>query len=276
MYEITRIPLDRIHPNPFQTRSAIHKDHIDRLAASIYEQGLLQVPQAREKPRAPGQYQLVFGHSRLAAFQLLHQRHPDDERWARLPLIIVQLNDQLMFESCIAENASREDISPIARARALQTYIRMFDASQTEVGKLFGLSQGAVSNLIRLLSLPDQVIEIVDRRILSERLARALLEVTPAEAISIAVSATKHDEGHRASYVNERIRKIKARVRKEQLAAMPSAIEGDSDKPLLGPDACPHCWQVPRSYVRGREGWRCGACGGAVKVAVGLKLSTPT
>jgi ParB family transcriptional regulator, chromosome partitioning protein len=268
MYEIVHVSLDRIHPNPFQTRSATRPEHVEKLAASILSLGLLEPPQAREMTRQPSHYQLVFGHTRFAAFELLHKRHPNDVRFAKLPLLPVRLDDQQMFESSISENLAREDISPIARARALQTYIRMFNATQTACGKLFSLSQGAVSNLIRLLNLPDAVIEIVDHGVLSERQARALLELQPHEAISVAQGATRREDGHRPAYVAERIRKIKARKRREDMGLPGTQPGHPSDTPLLAPEACPCCWKVPRNYVRGREGWRCGECSGAVKVSV--------
>lgn len=251
------MPLDCIQPNPFQARTAQRPEHIERLADSILTDGLLEPPQARQSPDERGRYQLVFGHTRFAAYRLLRQRHPRDERFARMPLIAVALDDRRMFERGIAENLAREDISPIARARALKAYTERFGATQAESGKLFGLSQGGVSNLIRLLSLPPEVVEIVDCGGISERQARSLLDAPPAEALAIARAAVARHEDKRPSFIAERLRKLRA----PRVAHTPAEV-------TLSPDACPGCWRVPRSYTRDREGWRCGDCGARVKVSV--------
>lgn len=269
MVEIVEVSLDCIHPNPFQTRKVKNPEHVERLAASIEQIGLQEPPQARAMPLKPGHYELVFGHTRFAAFQLLHRRHPNDPRFARMPLYKVRLSDRQMFEGGVTENIDRQDISCIERALALKTYIEKFNATQKDCGRLFGLSQGAVSNLLRLLRLPQPVVEIVQQGILPERSARMLVNLPPEDAIRIAKAAAQRDEDVRSAYV-ERC----ARESRGMSAGAPANEQvtrrRNADDATLASDACPCCWKRPKSYVRvGRE-WRCGECDGVVQVMAAL------
>ena len=283
MLEPLEVPLDHIHPNPFQARRAIRPEHVERLAASIESLGLQQPPQARPKPGMPGHYELVFGHTRFAAFRLLHQRQPDDSRWVRMPLFQVALDDRGMFEAGMSENLDREDLTCIDQAQALKTYIERFNATQRECGRLFGLTQGAVSNLLRLLRLPPEVIEIVQRGVIAERSARLLVMLEPDEAIRIARGAARRPEEARSDYVARSAREARARMRYQ---AGQKKAAGDDDllrisgargrrlvtaeRSSLAPGACPHCWRVPKRYAREGMEWLCGECGRPVRVSVTL------
>ena len=284
MLEPLEVPLDYIHPNPFQARRAIRPEHVERMANSIESLGLQQPPQARPKLGAPGHYELVFGHTRFAAFRLLLQRHPDDLRWARMPLFRVALDDRGMFEAGMSENLDREDITCIDRAQALKTYIERFNATQRECGRLFGLTQGAVSNLLRLLRLPREVIEIVQRGVIAERSARLLVMLEPDEAIRIARGAARRSEDARSDYVVRSARDARARMR-YQAGQKTTVDDSDllrnssargrrrlvtTDRSSLAPGACPHCWRVPKYYAREGTVWLCGECGRPVQVSVTL------
>jgi ParB family chromosome partitioning protein len=270
MVEIVEVTLDCIHPNPFQTRKVNNREHVERLAASIAQIGLQEPPQARAMPLKPGHYELVFGHTRFAAFQLLHKRHPNEPRFARMPLYKVRLSDRQMFEGGVTENIDRQDISCIERALALKLYIEKFNATQKDCGRLFGLSQGAVSNLLRLLRLPQPVIEIVQHGILPERSARMLVNVNPDDAIRIAKAAAQRDEDVRSAYVERCARESRG------LAESPSANGNatmkriNAGEVMLGSDACPCCWKRPKSYVRVGQVWRCGECDGVVQLNIVL------
>lgn len=167
-----QIPLDRIDPNPFQPRTAEDPEHIAQLAASILETGgLLQVPLAR--PAGDGRYQLTFGHSRLAALKkLLADGY---KSFATMPLDIRTLSDQQMFELAVRENNDRRDLSPVEAARAMRTYREQFGKSSREIGELFGLSESAVRNKLRLLDLPEGAQAQLAGGEISEGTARKLL-----------------------------------------------------------------------------------------------------
>lgn len=277
MVEIVEVSLDCIHPNPFQTRKVNNREHVERLAASIAQIGLQEPPQARAMPAKPGHYELVFGHTRFAAFQLLHKRHLDEPRFARMPLYKVRLSDRQMFEGGVTENIDRQDISCIERALALKMYIEKFNATQKDCGRLFGLSQGAVSNLLRLLRLPQPVIEIVQHGVLPERSARMLVNVAPEDAIRIAKAAAQRDEDVRSAYVERCARESRGLGNGHLSNGHAPRKRMPNDEATLASDACPCCWKRPKSYLRVGRVWRCGECDGVVQVGVllaALELQT--
>ncbi|NJM41166.1 MAG: ParB/RepB/Spo0J family partition protein [Anaerolineae bacterium] len=283
MFKILEVALDCIGPNPYQQRTVVNPKHVENLAISIASEGLQQPPQAREKPGSPGHYQLVFGHNRFAAYQKLRSEHPDNSVYTKMPLLLVTLDERQMFEGGVTENLQREDISPIAKARALKLYIEKFNASQRECGTLFGISQGAVSNLIRLLSLPNEVIDIADTRVLSERVTRRLVGLPDEVALKIARGAAKHDEDARPEYVNRCLREVKALTQSTSEARdrgcknkshNGQARSNGIDQPLLEPEACPCCYKTPKTYVRDGRQWRCGQCQSVVQLSVLMHQSS--
>lgn len=200
MTALEYIPLDHIRPNPWQTRLAEDADHVAELADSIAKDGLLQIPLGRRlSSPAQGEGQgveLAFGHSRYAAYRFLHEafgpagNNTRGNDFAAFPIEIRDLTDRQMAEHAITENAHRKDLSAIEKARAIQHYQRDFGASQAEVGRLFNIqSQGGVSNLLKLLRLPEKVQRLIIDRSLPERLARQLVpfcHAFPADVLRIA------------------------------------------------------------------------------------------
>jgi ParB family chromosome partitioning protein len=176
---VERFPLDQIAPNPFQTRQAEDPADVARLAESIAQVGLLQIPVGR-RDKDKGVVQLAFGHTRLAAFKALTQEahaDPKTERWDydQMPVDVRALTDLAMFELAIRENVDRKDLTPIEEARAMATYRDQFSKTSDDIGELFGLSGSAVRNKMRLLELPASVQERVQAGEIQEGAARRLL-----------------------------------------------------------------------------------------------------
>lgn len=196
------IDIKLIKPNPYQSRSSMDPAKLQELAESITANGLLQPPQARA---VNGHYQLVFGHRRFAAYQIAK---PKD----KFPLEVVEATDREMFDKAIAENDEREPLNPVERARALQAYIETFKVTQAEAGKVFHLStQGAVSNVLRLLKLSEPVQAYVVSEKLPERLARQLIaidSVFPQEAAKIAKSVAEADPDEKQDKLDSQIDKL--------------------------------------------------------------------
>jgi ParB/RepB/Spo0J family partition protein len=170
---VQHFPLAQIDPNPFQTRAGEDPAHIKQLALSIIYQGLLQIPIGRQVGE---RVQLAFGHSRLAAYRWIVDVQPTSNvegDFSTFPVAIRELNDQEMFVLAVRENNDRKDISPIEQARAMLTYREHFGKTSTEIGALFGLSDSAVRNKIRLLSLPEDVQAQAGQ--ISERVLREIL-----------------------------------------------------------------------------------------------------
>jgi len=187
---IQQIDPNLIDPNPYQPRQSMDGEQLQRLADDIRERGLLQPPAARPHPDQPERYQLAFGHRRHAAWKIAFPGQP-------ISVEITDLTNRQMFEYSIVENDDRQDLTSIERARGLQTYIQEFKVTQADAGKLFGLaSQGAVSNLLRLLQLPEQAQALVNSGDVPERLARQLVplaKIAPDKVGHIAHAIAKAD-----------------------------------------------------------------------------------
>jgi ParB/RepB/Spo0J family partition protein len=165
---IKRFPLDKIDPNPWQPRQSEDKVHIEQLAMSIKSDGLMQIPSGRE---AGERVQLAFGHSRLAAFRYLRDGlkalvSDAVTEWDEMPVNIVDLNDEQMFQQAIAENVKRKDLNPVETARAMQRYADDFHKNSAEIGELFGVSDATVRGTVRLLDLPKKAqVALAENRI---------------------------------------------------------------------------------------------------------------
>ena len=188
MTSLMLVPLFRILPNPFQTRDGEDPEHVKNLALSIAEQGMLQIPSARIAPGQQGKdaakepmVQLVFGHSRLAAYQFLTDS--GNEGFQRLPLNIVEMTDEQMFQAAVAENRERKDLTPIEEAKAMLTYKDQFKKNSEEIGRLFHLSDSAVRNKMRLLDLPAEVQSLVGKTLTEGAAREALVFMDLPEAV---------------------------------------------------------------------------------------------
>lgn len=180
---VQEFELDQIQPNPYQTRKSEDAEHIKNLAESILAQGLLQIPTARQLDS--GEVELAFGHSRLAAFKLL--RDAGSVGFEKMPLNLVLFDNLQMFEAAVAENNARKDLTPIEEAEAMKVYRDQFKKKSAEIGKLFGLSDSAVRNKMRLLELPEEIKQVVGAS-LTEGAAR---EVLAAFDLPVAVREKK-------------------------------------------------------------------------------------
>lgn len=208
-----------IDSNPYQPRADMNGEPLQRLAEDIKEHGLLQKPAARPMP--DGRYQLAFGHRRLAAWQIAFPGEP-------IPVDVDAMDDKQMFTAAIVENEQREALSAIEKARAMQAYIDAFKVTQLEAGKLFNLtSQGAVSNLLRLLKLPDPIQQLVIDGELPERFARAVLPlsiVRPGDAGKIAKTIANAPEERREDAFKSSMWTV---MRGEDVKSLHSAPWGD-------------------------------------------------
>ena len=170
--DLREIPTELIEPNPRQPRETVDEDELGGLAASISERGVIQPVIVVEK--TDGNYELIAGERRWRAAikaglkqipALVHEGKDDSESNAR---------DSL--ELAMIENMVREDLNPIEEARACAALVDELGIKVEEVGRKVGRSRSAVSNMIRLLELPDEVIEAVRDGRLSEGHGRAILQ----------------------------------------------------------------------------------------------------
>jgi ParB family chromosome partitioning protein len=166
--ELRRIPVELMVPNPDQPRQSFDDEGLVALAESIKLRGVLQPVLVRPVPG--GTYELIAGERRWRAAQLAELE--------TLPAIIRYHDDAGSLELALVENMVREDLNPVEQARACAALTEELGLTREEVGARVGRSRVSVSNLIRLLDLPDPALRAIERGDLTEGHGRALLLTT--------------------------------------------------------------------------------------------------
>ena len=172
------VSVERITPNPAQPRRVFEQDALASLAGSIESQGVLQPVLVR--PSGPGEYEIVAGERRWRAAKLAGM--------ATVPVVITERTDAESLEAALVENMAREDLNPVEEARAVAGLVEELGLTREDVGRRIGRSRVAVSNLVRLLDLPSDVLTLLEERKLTEGHGRALL------------SAPDHDDRRRLAH----------------------------------------------------------------------------
>ena len=204
--ELRELPLELIAPSPTQPRRHFDEQALQALAGSLGERGVLQPVLVRPKPG--GSFELVAGERRWRAAQIAGLES--------IPALVRPRDDAEAIELALIENMAREDLNPIEEARACAALVEELGLTREEVGRRVGRSRVAVSNLTRLLDLPDEVIELLEQGALSEGHGRALLLAEDhAARTRLARSAAQHGWS---------VRTVEAHARKENGA-------GDSASP---------------------------------------------
>lgn len=165
-----RVPIAEIRPNPRQPRRFFAEDRIAELAESIRHQGILQPLVVRRVERG---YELIIGERRFRAAQ----RAGLD----RVPVVVKEVTDAESLEMALVENIQREELTPIEEALAYRQLMEEFHLTQEEVANRVGKSRPVVTNLLRVLNLPDEIKEEVDRGNISVGHARTLLVLETAD-----------------------------------------------------------------------------------------------
>lgn len=163
---ILQVPIEEIIPNRFQPRLSFDDNALNDLASSIKEHGIIQPLVLRRKGE---KYEIIAGERRYKAARLAGL--------ASVPAIISHLDDNESAEVAIVENVQRKDLSAIEEARSYQALLDKGYMTQEDLAKRMGLSQSAISNKLRLLTLAEEVQEAVIQEKISERHARSLLKV---------------------------------------------------------------------------------------------------
>ncbi len=193
---MVQVPLDKLRPNPYQPESRLNIDEetAKRFGLSILEHGLIQTPVVRQKIEGTEiYYEIGDGWLRYQGFLWL-QRDGHKE-YTHLPVEERKLTDQQMADMVLEANTVRKDLDPIEEAYLFQRYIEDFKVSVTKLAKDHNITQGAVSNTIRLLQLPEDIQQKVRGRDISSTHARQLLRLTvhPDELEKMAERVTKNN-----------------------------------------------------------------------------------
>ena len=170
--ELAHLPVDAIHANPRQPRRRFEPEATSGLASSIAREGLLQPVVVR--PRPAGGYELIAGERRWRAAR--------EAGVEVLPALVRDADDRDTLLLALVENVAREQLSPVEEARAYASLVDEFELSLGEVAERVGRSKPAVSNRLRLLELPEEVLWMVARGDLTEGHARAVLALPDHDA----------------------------------------------------------------------------------------------
>ncbi|MEQ9039785.1 MAG: ParB/RepB/Spo0J family partition protein [Silicimonas sp.] len=175
------IDIALISPNPDQPRRTFAEDALNELSASIREKGVIQPLILRKNPRNPEGYEIVAGERRWRAAQRaqLHQ----------VPAIIRDLDDTEVLELAIIENIQRADLNAIEEAAGYRQLMDRFGHTQEQLSEALGKSRSHIANLLRLLNLPEDVLDLVRDGKLSAGHARAL--VTASDPSGLAAEIVK-------------------------------------------------------------------------------------
>lgn len=201
--EVNYVPIERISSNPYQPRSEIQDEDLQELCASIKEHGILQPLIVTGDENQVGDFILIAGERRLRAASLAGL--------GSVPVLIREnMTNQQQLELALIENLQREDLSAIEAAQAYQQLAEEFKLSHEEIALRVGKSRTAVTNTIRLLKLPQDVINAIVEGKISEGHGRALLGLENPAAQSAAMKSIINN-GLNVRQTEDLIRKLTER-----------------------------------------------------------------
>jgi ParB family chromosome partitioning protein len=210
--DLQRVSMARIRPNPFQPRREFDKAELAELEASLKASGLLQPITVRQRGDA---FELIAGERRFRAATNLG--------WAEITAIVRDFDDRTMLVLALVENLQRTNLNAVEEARGYRRLIDDFQLTQQQVADAVGKDRTTVTNLLRVLTLPDQVQAMVESGELSSGHARALLALSPEHsAIELAKEASSNGMSVRA--LEQRVRELNSPA-SPQAESEPRAVE---------------------------------------------------
>ena len=193
--ELQRIPVSEIRPNPYQPRKEFRPEELAELEQSLRSSGLLQPISVRRA--GGGGYELIAGERRLRAASRIG--------WTEIPAVVRDLDDRTMLTLALVENLQRSDLNPIEEADGYRRLLGEFGLTQQQVAEVVGKNRSTVANSLRLLQLPDQIRQLLERAQLTAGHARALLALAD-EKHMIVVAQEIVDKGLTVRDVEQRAR----------------------------------------------------------------------
>ncbi len=206
------VPIEFIHPGPYQPRHGVDDEQIQSLAQSIRDKGILQPLLVRRHPEHANAFEIVAGERRWRAAQQA-QVH-------EIPVVVRDFSDSEVLEIALVENLQRQDLSPLEEAEGYSRLIKEFSHTQANLARAVGKSRSYVANMMRLLGLPDSVKELVNGGALTAGHARALLNAENPDILARQV--VRQGLNVRQTEKLAQTKGVRARVRRK-------AAEKDAD-----------------------------------------------
>ena len=178
---VKNIEIKKIKAGRFQPRSNFDKDKLNELTNSIKKQGVLSPILVREL--GLNEFEVIAGERRLRASKMAGLES--------IPCLVDQKKDQDALISALIENLQREDLNPVEEARGLDRLKREFGLTQDEVATSTGKARSTIANSLRILSLPNSVLDMLSRGLIEKGHAKLLASLTPEEAERIAIKTSK-------------------------------------------------------------------------------------
>ena len=198
---VTTVKIGDIEPRKDQPRKDFDEEAIQLLADSIAVHGVLQPIIVRENSDFPGTYEIIAGERRWRASKIAGL--------SEIPVVLVDGDDLKMAQIAIVENVQREDLNPVEEAMAYQALIERFGLTQEQLSKEVGKSRPAIANMLRLVDLPDEVLQLLKEGKITSGHARAILGLDSEEQmIELAQKVFENDLSVRK--VEEIVRKLLA------------------------------------------------------------------
>ncbi len=198
---ITTIKIGDIEPRKDQPRKSFDEESIQLLADSIAVHGVLQPIIVRENPDFIGSYEIIAGERRWRAAKMAGL--------SEMPVVIVDGDDLKIAQIALVENVQRENLNPVEEAFAYQALIERFGLTQEQLSKEVGRSRSAIANMLRLIDLPDEVLELLKDGKITNGHARAILGLDDEEQM-IALANKAHERDLSVREVEKTVRTILA------------------------------------------------------------------
>jgi ParB family transcriptional regulator, chromosome partitioning protein len=196
--ELRTLAVAQLQPGRYQPRTGMDQERLSELAESIKAQGVIQPIVVREIAR--DRYEIIAGERRWRAAQLAGL--------ADIPAVVREVADQAAIAMALIENIQREDLNPLEEATALKRLIEEFSLTHQDAAQAVGRSRAAVSNLLRLLDLPEAVRTLLEKHRLEMGHARTLITLSEAQATQLGLQAA--DGGWSVRELEERVRQLQA------------------------------------------------------------------
>ncbi len=182
--EINTIDISDLSRNPYQPRTIFNEEKLDELTASIKKNGIIQPIAVRPKKNELGKFEIVAGERRWLAAQRAGQH--------KIPVNILDLSDVESLEVAIVENIQRDDLNPIEEAKGYKRLSEEFNYNHDSISQLMSKSRSHISNTLRLLTLSDDIISMIEEGSLTSGQARPLIGLANASSIAEEIVAKKY------------------------------------------------------------------------------------
>lgn len=176
---ISFVDIDDLVPSPYQPRRVFATDALADLVLSIKEKGVLQPLLVRKNPKKSTGYEIIAGERRFRASKMAGLK--------TVPVIVKKFSNKDALEVALIENLQREDLNPLEEAESYKRLLQEFKYTQEELSKVIGKSRSHLSNMMRLLELPDEIKQMVEKKELTVGHARALLSAQDPVALAMEV-----------------------------------------------------------------------------------------